>query len=94
MRKPNDVLLDRFEESINQLKVEYEIFFNGGTDVLPEKMHNAINLELKRLYNIQSFTYAQGFRLNSLASRLNAHNDSWKRNLRLIEQGGRTRGGK
>ena len=94
MKKPNDILLDRFEESINKLKLEYDIFFSGGSDLLPQRMHDGVNLELKRLFNVQSFTYAQGFRLNSLASRLGAYNNTWKRNLRMLEEGRKSRGGK
>jgi hypothetical protein len=94
MKKPNDVLLDHFEESIKRLKIEYDIFFNGGTDLLPQKTHDGVNLELRRLFNVQSFNYAQSFRLNSLAGRLNTLNDTWKRNLRLLEEGRKTRGGR
>ena len=86
-QKPNDLMLDRLEQSINQLKHEYDIFFNGGVELLPEGLHKSVNLELKRLFNIQSFTYAQSFRLNTLANRLNSFNDLWQRNLRMMEQG-------
>jgi hypothetical protein len=94
MKRPNDILLDRFEDSINKLKLEYDIFFNGGTDLLPQTLHDTVNRELQRLFNVQSLTYAQGFRLNALASRLTAYNDTWKRNLRMVEEGRKTRGGK
>ncbi len=94
MKKPNDVLLDRFEESMNKLRAEYEVFFNGGNDVLPQKTHNSVNLELRRLHNHQSFTSAQSFRLNALASRLSTLNGTWKRTLRMIDEGHKTRGGR
>ena len=94
MKKPNDVLLDRFEGSINRLKLEYDIFFNGGTDLLPQRTHDSVNMELRRLFNVQSLTYAQSFRLNSLADRLSTLNDTWQRNLRLLEEGRKTRGGR
>ena len=94
MKKPNDVLLDRFEESINRLKLEYDVFFNGGTDLLPQKTYDAVNLELRRLFGVQSFTYAQSFRLNTLANRLNLMSDTWRRNLKMLEEGRRTRGGR
>ena len=87
MRKQNDVFLDRLEDSINRLKLDYDIFFNGGVERWPQPAHDALNLELKRLFNIQSYTYAQRFRLNSLATRLSVYNDLWQRNLRAIEQG-------
>jgi hypothetical protein len=85
--KRNDQLLDRLEDSINRLKLDYDIFFNGGSDHFPAQTHDALNLEIKRFYNNQSLTYAQGFRLNSLATRLSVYNDLWQRNLRMLEQG-------
>ena len=45
--KKDDQLLDRFEESINKLKLEYDIFFNGGADQFPQKHHEELNLEVK-----------------------------------------------
>ena len=87
MRKQNDVFLDRLEDSINRLKLEYDIFFNGGAERWPQPLHDALNLELKRLFNVQSYTYAQRFRLNALATRLSVYNDLWQRSLSAIEQG-------
>jgi hypothetical protein len=86
-QKPNDKLLDRLEESINRLKLDYDIFFNGGSDILPFEQHEALNAEVKRLFNLQLLSYAQNFRLNSLASRLNVYNELWQKNLKLMEQG-------
>ena len=86
-KKPNDKLLDRLEENINRLKLDYDIFFNGGSDILPQPLNDELNAEVKRLFNLQLLTYAQRFRLNSLASRLNTYNDLWQKNLRLMEQG-------
>jgi hypothetical protein len=86
-QKPNDLGLDRFEQSINQLKLQYDVFFNGGTEKIPERLHQSVNLESKRLFNIQSMTYAQSFRLNTLAGRLSSFNELWQRNLRMREQG-------
>jgi len=85
--KRNDQLLDRLEESINKLKLEYDIFFNGGSEQFPQKMHEELDFEVKRLFNVQLLTYAQRFRLNSLATRFSVYNDLWQRNLRMLEQG-------
>lgn len=83
----NDRVLDQIEDSIKKLKLEYDIYFNGGCERWPEKAHENLTLEIKRQFNVTSLTYAQRFRLNSLALRLNAYGDLWKRNLRLLEQG-------
>ena len=87
MRRQNDVFLDRLEVSIKKLSRDYDIFFNGGAERWPQASHDALNLELKRLFKIQSYNYAQRFRLNSLATRLSVYNALWQRSLRAIEQG-------
>jgi hypothetical protein len=87
MRKQNDILLDRFEDSVNRLKLDYDIFFNGGAERIPQTAHDAVSLDLKRLFAVGAFTYAQRYRLNSLAARFSSYNALWQRNLRAIEQG-------
>ena len=87
MNPKNDQLLDRLEQSIAQLKLDYDIFFNGGENPFPQKQHEALDAEIKRLFTVQSLTYAQRFRLNTLANRYVAYNNLWQRNLRFIEHG-------
>jgi hypothetical protein len=50
-------------------------------------MHDAVDLEVKRLMNLQGMSYAQGFRLNTLAGRFRTYSDLWQRQLRSIEHG-------
>ena len=83
----NDKLLDNLESSIQQLKLEYDIFFNGGSDQFPQKFHEQLAAEVKRMFNTPFMSYAQRFRLTSLAARLTSFNDLWQRNLKLREQG-------
>jgi len=85
--KPNDLLLDRLENSIKKLRLEYEVFFNGGSERVPDQFHNEVSAEVKRLLNLQSLTYAQRFRLNTLATTFNVYNELWQRNIRELEQG-------
>ncbi len=87
MRKKNDLTLDRIEIAIADLKVQYDIFFNGGADQWPESAHEELQREIDRAMNIQSLDYAQRFRLNSLASRLSAFGELWRRNIVRLEQG-------
>lgn len=83
----DEQLLDRLETSIRRLKLDYDIFFNGGIGHFPQKAHAELDAEIKRLFNVPTMTYAQKFRLNSLATRLSVYNGLWQRSLRLVEQG-------
>src|ERR1700722_10232510 len=87
--KRHDRTLDQLEDSIRRLKREYDVFFNGAVDRWPKAQHEKLTGEIKGLFNVQSLSYAQCFRLNGLALQLNTYNGLWQRNLRQLEQGGK-----
>lgn len=82
-----DQVLDKFEDDVKRLKLEYDIFFNGGSNQYPQKFHEQLDADVKRLFNLPLMSYAQRFRLTTLASRLSTYNDLWQRNLRNLEEG-------
>ena len=87
MRKKNDLLLDRLEQTIGDLKRQYDIFFNGGSQRWPEKAHADLQRQLDAAMNLQSLNYAQRYRLNALISRFSLLGGLWRRTLRKIEEG-------
>jgi len=87
MRKKNDLILDRIEIALTDLKLQYDIFFNGGADQWPERQHAELQREIDRLMNLQTLDYAQRYRLTSLGMRLSAYGDLWRRNILKLEQG-------
>lgn len=89
----NDRRLDQIETSIARLKIEYDVFFNGGADVFPQKLHEQVDTEVKKMFDLPLLTYAQRFRLTSLAARLTAFNDLWQRHLKAQEEGRRRTSG-
>lgn len=84
-------MLNRLEEDIRKLKIEYDIFFNGGSAKPPTDTRYRVESLIKRLYDARGMTFGQRFRYNSLVSRFNVYRELWRRNLKEKEEGGRER---
>jgi len=87
--------LDRLEENIRRLKVEYESFFGGGSPRPPSDSVFRVETTIKR-YNsaVGELNFGQRFRFNQLAQRYSLYNDLWRRKLREREEGGVAPAGK
>jgi hypothetical protein len=80
--------LDRLEENIRRLKIEYESFFAGGSPRPPRDTVFRVETAIKK-YNsgIADLNFSQKFRFNQLAQRYAVYNDLWRRKLRESEEG-------
>jgi hypothetical protein len=83
--------LDKLEESIRRLKIEYESFFAGGSPRPPTDSVFRVEATIKT-YNstIGELNFGQRFRFNQLAQRYALYNDLWRRKLREHEEAGTT----
>lgn len=79
--------LARLEEDIRRLKVEYDVYFNGGSKRPPYDTRLRVESHLKRLADDRSLTFAQRFHYNSLATRFNSFREIWRRTLKGREEG-------
>lgn len=82
-----DQQLARVEVDIRRLKVEFDIFFNGGTKHPPYETKNKVETALTRLGDDRSLTYAHRYKYNSLAARFAGFRDLWRRSLQNREEG-------
>jgi hypothetical protein len=80
--------LDRLEESIRRLKIEYESFFGGGSPRPPSDGVFRVETTIKKYYSaLGELNFAQRFRFNQLAQRYALYNELWRRKLRDREEG-------
>lgn len=86
---PIDLDLDRLEYEIRRLKVEYDIFFNGGTLRPPIDTKGRVETAIKRIYDLRGMTFGQRFRYNSLVARYNVMRELWRRQTQDREESGR-----
>ncbi len=82
-----DQELTRLEEDIRRLRVEFDIFFNGGSKRPPYDTKGRVETLLKRLSDDRTLTFAQRYRYNSLCARYNAFRELWRRTMQGREEG-------
>ena len=86
---PIDDQMDRLEQEMRRLKVEYDIFFNGGTVRPPHDTKGRVETAIKRLYDSRGMSFSQRFRYNGLVARYNVMRELWRRQMKEFEQTGR-----
>jgi hypothetical protein len=79
--------LARIEEDIRRLKVEFDIYFNGGSKRPPYDTKNRVESQLKRLGDDRALSFAQRYHYNSLATRYSSFRELWRRTLQDREEG-------
>src|SRR5258708_18232405 len=79
--------LSRLEEEIRRLKIEYDVYFNGGTKRPPYDSKMRVESHLKRLGDDRTLNFAQRYHYNSLATRYASLREMWRRTLQGREEG-------
>lgn len=86
---PIDQDLDKLEVEMRRLKVEYDIYFNGGAVRPPQDTRGRVETAIKRLYEAKGMSFGQRFRYNSLVARYNVMRELWRRQTQEREESGR-----
>jgi hypothetical protein len=82
-----DQELTLLEDGIRRLKIEYEIFFNGGVKKLPYDLRWRVESIIKKYSDFGKMSFAQRFRYNTLVAKFQAYSDLWRRMLKSKEEG-------
>ncbi len=85
---PIDQDLDRLDTEIRRLKVEYDIFFNGGTTKPPMDTKGRVEAMIKRIFEVKGMSFGQRFRYNNLVARYNVMRELWRRQQQKREENG------
>ncbi len=79
--------LARLEEEIRRLKIEFDVYFSGGSKRPPYDTKMRVEAHLKRLGDDRSLSFAQRYHYNSLASRYASFREMWRRTTQGREEG-------
>src|ERR1041384_8572001 len=79
--------LTRIEEDIRRLKIEFDVYFNGGSKRPPYDTKLRVESLLKRLGDDRTMNFGQRYRYNSLATRYASFRELWRRILQDKEEG-------
>jgi len=85
-----ETALVRLETSIRQLKVQYDMFFNGALPRQPYELRARVEGIIKQYTNAPIRKYAHRFHFNALVGRYNSFSELWGKTLRTLEEGERT----
>jgi hypothetical protein len=82
-----DEELTILEETIRRLKIEYDVYFGGGSKRPPTDTEWRVQSLIKKYADSQKMNFAQRFRYNSIAQRYAIFSDLWRQKLKIKEEG-------
>lgn len=83
-----DEELSKLEDDIRRLKVEYEVYFNGGSPRPPRDTVYRVEYVIKRYTSDQSkLNFSQRFRFTALVQKYAVNSELWRRKLQEKEEG-------
>ena len=82
-----DEELDQLDTNLRRLKIEYEIYFNGGSKRPPADTEWRVLSLLRKFSDGSRMNFSQRFRYNSMAQRYAVFSDLWRQKLKIKEEG-------
>ncbi len=82
-----DEEISKLDESLRRLKIEYDVYFGGGSKKPPADTEWRVTNALKRIGETMKLNYAQRFRFNAIAQRYAVFNDLWRQKMKVKEEG-------
>ena len=77
-----DQQLNKLEDDIRKLKIDFDIYFNGSTKRPPLEARARLESQIKRMSDNRQLTFAQRYQLNTLVARFTSYRELWRRALR------------
>src|SRR5947209_20439487 len=75
------------DENIRRLKIEYDVYFGGGSKKPPADTEWRVQSLLKKYSDSAKMNFAQRFRYNSIAQKYAIFSDLWRQKLKIKEEG-------
>lgn len=82
-----DEELTLLENSIRQLKIEYDVYFGGGAKKPPADTEWRVHSLLKKYTDGNKMNFSQRFRFNTLQQKFALYNGLWQQKLKIKEEG-------
>lgn len=77
-----DQQIARLEDDIRKLKIEFDIYFNGGGKRPPLEARARLESNIKRIADDRNLNYAQRYQFNSVVARFTSYRELWRRLLK------------
>ena len=82
-----DEELNVLDENIRRLKIEYDVYFGGGSKKPPADTEWRVQSMLKKYSDSAKMNFAQRFKYNSIAQKYAIFSDLWRQKLKIKEEG-------
>lgn len=82
-----DEELNQLEDGVRRLKIEYDIFFGGGSKKPPTDVEWRVQTLMKRCSDGRRMTYGQRFKFSAIQQKYAVYNSLWQQKLRIKEEG-------
>jgi len=83
-----DEVFDKLDDDLRRLKIEYEVYFSGGSPRPPRDTLFRVETTIKRYSSDQSeLNFSQRFRFSMLVQKYAVHAALWRRRLQEKEEG-------
>lgn len=83
-----DEELSKLDDNLRRLKIEYEVYFNGGSPRPPMDTVNRVEHAIKKYTSDASkLNFSQRFKFTQLVQKYAVNNDMWRKKLRAKEEG-------
>ncbi|HLL99584.1 MAG TPA: hypothetical protein VK400_00895 [Pyrinomonadaceae bacterium] len=83
-----DQQIARLEEDVRRLKIDFDIFFNGGVKRAPHEARGRVEASIKRIADDRNLTYAQRYHFNTVVARFTSYRELWRRVLKQRNEPG------
>jgi hypothetical protein len=82
-----DEELSQLEESMRRLKIEYDVYFGGGSKKPPADTQWRVESLLKKYSDGHKMNFAQRFKYSTLQQKYSLFNGLWQQKLKIKEEG-------
>jgi hypothetical protein len=82
-----DQELDLLDDAFRRLKVEYDIYFAGGSKRPPVDNEARIQVQIRRFMENSRLSMVQRYRLSNMAQRYAVFTDLWRRKTKIKDLG-------
>lgn len=82
-----DEELNQLDDNIRRLKIEYDIFFGGGSKKPPADLEWRVQSALKKYSDGRRMNFGQRFKFSAIQQKYAVYNSLWQQKLRIKEEG-------
>lgn len=82
-----DEELSLLDESVRRLKIEYDVYFGGGSKKPPDDTDWRVKTLIKKYSDGSKMSFQQRFRYNTIVQRYALFSDLWRQKLKIKEEG-------